>query len=88
MFGGGQPVIVLNSNTKREQGKKVQLGNITAAKTVAGVIRSVNLKHFGTVDSCYSRVLIMYDRKVHSQDLFLVLAIMSWDLVLVESEEN
>jgi len=40
MFGGGQPVIVLNSNTKREQGKKVQLGNITAAKTVAGVIRT------------------------------------------------
>jgi len=40
MFGGQQPVIVLNSNTKREQGKKVQLGNITAAKTVAGVIRT------------------------------------------------
>jgi len=40
MFGGNQPVIVLNSNTKREQGKKVQLGNISAAKTVAGVIRT------------------------------------------------
>ena len=47
MFGGGQPVIVLNSNTKREQGKKVQLGNIAAAKTVAGVIRLVE----GCLDS-------------------------------------
>ena len=29
-------VIVLNQNTKREQGKKAQLGNIAAAKAVAG----------------------------------------------------
>lgn len=32
--------MVLGGNTKREQGKKVQLGNIMAAKTVADVIRT------------------------------------------------
>jgi len=34
------PVMVLNSNTKRESGKKVQLSNIEAAKTVADIIRT------------------------------------------------
>jgi len=34
------PVMVLGGNTKREQGKKVQIGNIMAAKTVADVIRT------------------------------------------------
>jgi T-complex protein 1 subunit gamma len=34
------PVFVLSANTKREQGKKVQIGNIQAAKTVADVIRT------------------------------------------------
>ena len=29
------PVTVLNANTKREQGKKAQLGNIAAAKVRA-----------------------------------------------------
>ena len=29
-----QPVMVLNSNTKRETGKAAQLGNIAAAKAV------------------------------------------------------
>ena len=33
-------VIVLNQNTKREQGKKAQLGNIAAAKAVADTIRT------------------------------------------------
>lgn len=32
--------MVLGGNTKREQGKKVQIGNIMAAKTVADVIRT------------------------------------------------
>ncbi|KAK2156606.1 hypothetical protein LSH36_209g05053 [Paralvinella palmiformis] len=36
----GAPVIVLNQNVKREQGRKVQLGNVTAAKTIADVIRT------------------------------------------------
>jgi T-complex protein 1 subunit gamma len=40
MFGGGTPVIVLNQNTKREQGRKVQLSNVSAAKTIADVIRT------------------------------------------------
>lgn len=35
-----QPVMVLNTNTKRESGKKVQLSNIDAAKTVADIIRT------------------------------------------------
>lgn len=35
-----QPILVLSQNTKREQGKKVQMGNIQAAKTVADVIRT------------------------------------------------
>ncbi|ESN99194.1 hypothetical protein HELRODRAFT_185057 [Helobdella robusta] len=39
MFGGG-PVIVLSSGTKREQGRKVQLGNISAAKGIADIIRT------------------------------------------------
>ena len=34
------PVLVLNQNTKRESGRKVQLGNIAAAKAVADIIRT------------------------------------------------
>jgi hypothetical protein len=35
MYGPGQaPLLVLSSNTKREQGKKVQIGNIQAAKVI------------------------------------------------------
>lgn len=34
------PVMVLNTNTKRESGKKVQISNIEAAKTVADIIRT------------------------------------------------
>lgn len=37
---GGQPVMVLQNNTKREQGKKAQLSNIKAAKAVADVVRT------------------------------------------------
>ncbi|XP_048584096.1 T-complex protein 1 subunit gamma [Nematostella vectensis] len=33
-------VIVLNQNTKRESGRKVQLGNVQAAKTIADIIRT------------------------------------------------
>jgi T-complex protein 1 subunit gamma len=39
MFGGG-PILVLSSNTKRQQGKKVQEGNVAAAKAVADIIRT------------------------------------------------
>ena len=36
------PVTVLNANTKRDQGKKAQLGNITAAKVLErGVFQRV-----------------------------------------------
>lgn len=34
------PVLVLNTNTKREHGRKAQLGNINAAKSVADIIRT------------------------------------------------
>jgi T-complex protein 1 subunit gamma len=34
------PVMVLNTNTKRESGKAAQLGNIGAAKAVADIIRT------------------------------------------------
>ena len=34
------PVMVLNTTTKRETGRKAQLGNITAAKAVADIIRT------------------------------------------------
>ncbi|KAJ1984355.1 T-complex protein 1 subunit gamma [Dimargaris cristalligena] len=34
------PVIVLNTNTQRETGRKAQYSNITAAKTVADIIRT------------------------------------------------
>lgn len=34
------PVLVLNPNTKRESGRKVQLGNVNAAKNIADVIRT------------------------------------------------
>jgi len=34
------PVMVLNTNTRRETGRKAQLGNITAARAVADIIRS------------------------------------------------
>lgn len=40
MMGMRPPVMVLNTNTKRESGKKVQLSNIEAAKTVADIIRT------------------------------------------------
>uniref|UniRef100_A0AAX7ULR2 T-complex protein 1 subunit gamma n=1 Tax=Astatotilapia calliptera TaxID=8154 RepID=A0AAX7ULR2_ASTCA len=36
----GQQVLVLNQNVKRESGRKVQTGNINAAKTIADVIRT------------------------------------------------
>lgn len=34
------PVMVLNTNTKRESGRKAQLGNIAAGKAVADIIRT------------------------------------------------
>uniref|UniRef100_A0A8C7FQN4 Chaperonin containing TCP1 subunit 3 n=1 Tax=Oncorhynchus kisutch TaxID=8019 RepID=A0A8C7FQN4_ONCKI len=36
----GQQVLVLSQNMKRESGRKVQTGNISAAKTIADVIRT------------------------------------------------
>eukprot|EP00931_Biecheleriopsis_adriatica_P065861 TRINITY_DN4031_c0_g2_i1.p1 TRINITY_DN4031_c0_g2~~TRINITY_DN4031_c0_g2_i1.p1 ORF type:complete len:561 (+),score=143.71 TRINITY_DN4031_c0_g2_i1:93-1775(+) len=39
--GGGSPgVFVLNKNTKRDQGRKAQLTNIQAGKTVASIVRT------------------------------------------------
>ncbi|CAI4232711.1 unnamed protein product [Auanema sp. JU1783] len=38
--GGQQPIIVLSQGTKRESGHQVQIGNITACKTIADVIRT------------------------------------------------
>nr|QBH73660.1 chaperonin [Isotomurus palustris] len=40
MYGQQQPIIVLNQNVKREQGKKVQLENINAGKRIAEVVRT------------------------------------------------
>ncbi|XP_003475681.1 T-complex protein 1 subunit gamma [Cavia porcellus] len=37
---GHRPVLVLSQNTKRESGRKVQSGNISAAKTIADIIRT------------------------------------------------
>merc|ERR1719454_702709 len=37
---GGPGVFVLNKNSKREQGRKAQLTNISAGKTVASIIRT------------------------------------------------
>ncbi|KAI9204733.1 chaperonin Cpn60/TCP-1 family [Polychytrium aggregatum] len=34
------PVIVINTNTERETGRKAQLSNITAAKTISDIIRT------------------------------------------------
>eukprot|EP01104_Vermistella_antarctica_P013194 TRINITY_DN3961_c3_g1_i1.p1 TRINITY_DN3961_c3_g1~~TRINITY_DN3961_c3_g1_i1.p1 ORF type:complete len:572 (+),score=193.67 TRINITY_DN3961_c3_g1_i1:61-1716(+) len=39
-MGGRQPILVLNTNTQRESGRKAQLGNIQAAKAVADVVRT------------------------------------------------
>ncbi|KAI8434104.1 hypothetical protein MSG28_012248 [Choristoneura fumiferana] len=39
MFGQ-QPILVLSQNTKRESGRKVQIENINAGKTIADVIRT------------------------------------------------
>ncbi|PIO14481.1 hypothetical protein AB205_0002340 [Aquarana catesbeiana] len=36
----GRPVLVLSQNVRRESGRKVQTGNINAAKTIADVIRT------------------------------------------------
>ena len=41
MQGGRQaPIIVLNKNTQREQGRKAQLSNIKAGKAVADIVRT------------------------------------------------
>ncbi|XP_022335119.2 T-complex protein 1 subunit gamma-like [Crassostrea virginica] len=40
MIGGQTPIIVLNQNTKRESGRKVQVGNIAAGKAIADIIRT------------------------------------------------
>jgi T-complex protein 1 subunit gamma len=34
------PVMVMNTNTKRESGRKAQLANIQAAKAVADIVTS------------------------------------------------
>merc|ERR1712121_617284 len=39
MMGPG-PIIVLSQNTKRDSGKKVQLGNISAGKAIGDVVRT------------------------------------------------
>jgi len=39
-MSGGLPVVVLNANTKREHGRKAQLGNIAAGKAVSDVVRT------------------------------------------------
>lgn len=39
-MNGRPPVMVLNTNTKRDTGRKAQLGNIQAAKTVSDIIRT------------------------------------------------
>merc|ERR1719230_1169496 len=38
--GGNPGVFVLNKNTKRDVGRKAQLTNIQAGKTVAGIVRT------------------------------------------------
>jgi len=40
MAGGSGPIMVLSQNTKRDSGKKVQLENINAGKTIGDVIRT------------------------------------------------
>merc|ERR1719231_1899206 len=41
MMGGmGGQVLVLSKNTKRDQGRKAQLTNIQAGKTMAGIVRT------------------------------------------------
>jgi len=41
MYGPGSgPVLVLSQNTKRDAGKKVQMGNINAGKTIGDVVRT------------------------------------------------
>jgi len=40
MSAGGQPVLVLNKNAKRDIGRKAQLTNIQAGKTVASIVRT------------------------------------------------
>ncbi|CAF5227129.1 unnamed protein product, partial [Rotaria magnacalcarata] len=42
MYGGGgsQQVMILNAGTKRNQGKRAQMSNIFAAKTIADTIRT------------------------------------------------
>jgi T-complex protein 1 subunit gamma len=40
MMQGQTPVLVLNTNTNRETGRKAQLNNIAAAKAVADIVRT------------------------------------------------
>jgi len=40
MMRGGNPIFVINQNTQREQGPRVQIQNINAAKNIADVIRT------------------------------------------------
>ena len=38
--GGSGPIMVLSQNTKRDSGKKVQMENINAGKTIGDVVRT------------------------------------------------
>uniref|UniRef100_A0A182S668 T-complex protein 1 subunit gamma n=1 Tax=Anopheles maculatus TaxID=74869 RepID=A0A182S668_9DIPT len=40
MYAPQQPILILSKNTKRESGRKVQLENINAGKTIADLIRT------------------------------------------------
>merc|ERR1719262_2012041 len=40
MMPGGQPVLILNKNTKRDSGRSAQTQNIQAGKTVASIVRT------------------------------------------------
>merc|ERR1711913_189038 len=40
MGPGNAPMLVLSQNTKRDAGKKVQMGNINAGKTIGDVVRT------------------------------------------------
>ncbi len=40
MGGAGGQMVVLNKNTKRETGRKAQLSNISAATSVASIVRT------------------------------------------------
>jgi hypothetical protein len=54
------PMLVLKNNSKRESGRKVQLSNIKAAKTISDIVSSHYLEQFNFKLLQYENVILLH----------------------------